>query len=153
MFKQYPSFCIPYKPFWHNFAWGVGHGVVLLGLWFLLQGLRSSFMTSSLLEEPQVALLFSPGKVLQVVVLQPLMEEWLFRVVLFTWLCWRSPFWLALLVQAICFGLLHDVSWQGLWFQWAVLAGLYLGFITHKHQAWSPGVYAHMMVNAASVLL
>ncbi|MCB9878266.1 MAG: CPBP family intramembrane metalloprotease [Planctomycetes bacterium] len=86
---------------------------------------------------------------LGVAVLAPLFEELLFRGYLFTALAVMLPMWLVQLVTATLFGLAHGLEHA---LPIGVLSLLF-GYLRQRHGSLWPGVLAHALHNALTLVL
>lgn len=82
------------------------------------------------------------------VFLAPVVEETLFRGLIFRYARCALPFWLANIWQALLFGLLHMNVLQGVY---AFTVGLVLGFICHRGRGIKYGILLHILFNLVGV--
>lgn len=91
-------------------------------------------------------------------ILAPIGEEFMFRGVLFYYLlkllllkCGkRTSFWMANIVQAVCFGLFHMNLIQG---TYAFFIGLVLGYLVYRFESIIPAIISHMIHNFLSLFV
>lgn len=86
--------------------------------------------------------------VISTVCLTPWLEEWLFRGCLFRGLMTHLSSWLAAMISAIAFALIH---WQWPAFISLLVAGLMYAWLTLKSGRLLPAVLAHMTHNALTL--
>jgi len=115
----------------------------LIGLWLnafvgAVKGEEVVNQTSELIASAPPVLVF-----FVVVILGPLVEELIFRKIIFDRLStFGMPF--AIIVTAVSFGLFHGNLYQ---FFYAVLVGIVLGFIVAKSGNWLYAVLVHAVMN------
>lgn len=88
-------------------------------------------------------------QILAVVLVGPIVEEVVFRGIVFNRLKeYKVTLWVAIIIQAILFGIIHFNAFQGLY---AMLVGILFAIIYHKTKTlWAP-IIAHMSYNATSL--
>lgn len=92
----------------------------------------------------------SPVGIIQTVIIAPIVEETIFRGLLFNYLRKRYPLIVALIIQAVAFGILHGNVEQGFF---AGTIGLTLGIIyLYTDSLWGD-ITAHGIANGSGVLL
>lgn len=92
------------------------------------------------------------------VLLAPFGEELIFRGVIFYYAKKmvadlenrKMAFWIANIVQALAFGILHLNVVQS---TYAFIIGLVLGYLAHRYQSIVPTILAHMLINGIGNLL
>ena len=77
-------------------------------------------------------------------------EEWFFRGYMQTRLSARWGRWPAIMITAILFGVMHLNPVQGVF---AVLLGIYIGYLAEKSGSVRPGMACHFANNAIQVIL
>lgn len=80
--------------------------------------------------------------------LAPIVEETVFRGLIFRYARCALPFWLANIWQALLFGVLHMNMLQGIY---AFTAGLIFGFICHRGRGIRYSILLHMLFNLISM--
>lgn len=88
--------------------------------------------------------------ILCVCILAPIGEELIFRGLSLRILKKAFPWWFAVLLQAVLFGIYHLNLVQGIY---ATLLGILLGYTAHRYGSVVPGILLHMAVNCSSYLL
>lgn len=88
--------------------------------------------------------------ILCVCILAPIGEELIFRGLSLRILKKAFPWWFAVLLQAVLFGIYHLNLVQGIY---ATLLGILLGYTAHRYGSVVPGILLHMVVNSSSYLL
>jgi membrane protease YdiL (CAAX protease family) len=83
-------------------------------------------------------------------VIGPIFEEILFRGLVFGEMRKISKVWVALLIQALLFGVIHFNVVQGIY---AFLAGLLLGYIYYRSNSIVAPMIMHISINASSVII
>lgn len=100
---------------------------------------------NELIEESGIGSGFGVAMVLYVMVLGPMAEELVFRgLTLFYLQKSTKRFWLANLLQAAFFGIMHLNLVQGFY---AFLLGMLLGWVCHRFHALHASILLHMMFN------
>lgn len=79
----------------------------------------------------------------------PAFEELLFRGIIFTGLRRKFSFGLALIIQALLFGLMHGNPWQ---FLYAFILGILLGLLVKWSGSISPAILLHIFINSSAVI-
>lgn len=87
----------------------------------------------------------SPLMLLYVVVLGPIMEELVFRGLIYRFARLALPFWGANVLQAALFAVMHGNLIQGIY---AFIFGLVLGYIAHRGHGIRYSLFAHIAINA-----
>lgn len=87
--------------------------------------------------------------ILCVCLLAPIGEELIFRGLTFRIMKKAIPWQVALIVQALLFGIYHLNLVQGIY---AACLGLLLGYCAHRYGSVLPGILLHMAVNSSSYL-
>lgn len=82
------------------------------------------------------------------VILAPILEETLFRGLVFRYARYALPFWLANVWQALLFGVMHMNMLQGVY---AFVMGLVLGFVCHRGRGIKYSIPLHILFNAAGL--
>ncbi|MCR5666603.1 MAG: CPBP family intramembrane metalloprotease [Eubacterium sp.] len=82
--------------------------------------------------------------------LGPIGEELIFRGVTLSYARMALPFWLANLMQAALFGVLHANLIQGVY---AFVIGLFLGYIRHDSGTIRASIHLHIMFNIVGLLV
>lgn len=82
------------------------------------------------------------------VILAPILEETIFRGLIFRYARIALPFWAANIWQALLFGILHMNVLQGIY---AFTVGLVLGFICHRGRGIKYSILLHMLFNIIGV--
>lgn len=85
-----------------------------------------------------------------VCILAPIGEELVFRGLSLRILKKAFPWWFAVALQAVLFGVYHLNPVQGIY---ATLLGLLLGYTAHRYGSVVPGILLHMAVNSSSYLI
>ncbi len=93
--------------------------------------------------EPSVIL------ILYSVILAPIVEEIVFRGLVFRYARYALPFWFANIWQAFLFGLVHMNMVQGIY---AFVMGLFLGFVCHRGRGIKYSIPAHIIFNVIGTL-
>lgn len=109
---------------------------------YLTPGLMAEYQ--AMVEETGMADL-TFASTISTLILAPLSEELIFRGITqrLAQKAFRS-FWIANLVQALCFGIAH-MNWiQG---SYAFLLGLFLGYVCHKYRTIYAGMLLHLAFN------
>ena len=88
--------------------------------------------------------------ILCVCILAPIGEELIFRGLSLRILKKAFPWWFAVTLQAVLFGIYHLNPVQGIY---ATLMGLLLGYTAHRYGSVVPGILLHMTVNSSSYLI
>ncbi len=88
--------------------------------------------------------------VLYTVLFAPLAEELVFRAVTFNHLRRALPFWLANIIQAALFGIMHMNIVQG---TYAFLLGLVLGIVYKKYNSLYANTALHMFINLSGFMI
>lgn len=88
--------------------------------------------------------------VICVCILAPIGEELIFRGLSLKILKKAFPWWFAVLLQAVLFGIYHLNPVQGIY---ATLLGILLGYTAHRYGSVVPGILLHMAVNSSSYLI
>lgn len=78
------------------------------------------------------------------ILLAPILEETLFRGLIFRYARYAVPFWFANIWQALLFGLIHMNFIQGIY---AFVMGLFLGFIAHCGHGIKYSIPVHILFN------
>ncbi|MDM5250512.1 MULTISPECIES: type II CAAX endopeptidase family protein [unclassified Lysinibacillus] len=92
----------------------------------------------------------APIAILAIVVFGPILEEFVFRRVIFGSLVQTTNFWVAAIVSAIFFGLIHfDFSHILLY----TICGLIFAFLYHKTKRIWTSIIAHIMLNGFVTLV
>ena len=86
----------------------------------------------------------SPMLVFYSALLAPVVEETIFRGLIFRYARYAFPFWIANIWQALLFGLLHMNMLQGIY---AFTTGLILGFICHRGHGIRYSILLHILFN------
>lgn len=96
--------------------------------------------------------MFSPSflSVLYTAVLAPVTEELLFRGLTMKILSREFPFWMANMIQAFYFGLVHGNVVQGIY---AFLIGLLLGLLLKKYGRLRACIACHAVVNTFGIIV
>lgn len=81
-----------------------------------------------------------------VVIISPIIEELIFRFCILGIFNKFSPFWLANVIQAGCFGIYHMNIVQGIY---AFLLGLFIGYIKKRYKNIMYCILFHMSLNFA----
>ena len=84
------------------------------------------------------------------IIAAPIIEEIIFRGLVFGRLKKGMPVWLALILSSLLFGLCHV---NPLWISYAAVLGMVFAFIYHKTGSILPGIMAHMACNLTSTAL
>ncbi len=92
----------------------------------------------------------SPVMIILVAIMAPLAEELFFRGVAINYGCRYFPPYVVLIIQAVCFGILHGNPVQ---FTYATIIGLVLGLVALEYKSVWPGVVVHIGVNASAEVL
>lgn len=80
----------------------------------------------------------------------PIFEEIVFRGIIFNDFKKATPLWVAMLIQAVCFGAFH-MNWiQGVY---ATALGIILGLVYQYYQSIWAAIWLHFVYNTTSVLL
>lgn len=87
--------------------------------------------------------------IFSIIVIAPLFEEILFRGLIMNELCSSVRVWLAIILQAILFGVAHAVLFQSIF---AFLIGLMLGIIYHVTKSIKTSVICHGVFNFSVIL-
>lgn len=82
---------------------------------------------------------------LAVVLLAPIVEEFIFRGLIMTRLSRAMPGWLAVVLSAAIFGVCHG---HPVWFGYAFALGLFFGFMDLKASSIWPSILGHLAFNA-----
>lgn len=82
--------------------------------------------------------------ILYTIILAPIVEETLFRGLIFRYARYALPFWLANIWQALLFGIMHMNFLQGIY---AFVMGLFLGFICHRGRGIKYSIMVHIIFN------
>ena len=90
----------------------------------------------------------SPVLVIYSVLLAPVVEETIFRGLIFRYARYALPFWIANIWQALLFGLLHMNILQGIY---AFTTGLVLGFICHRGRGIRYSILMHIFFNIVGI--
>jgi hypothetical protein len=88
--------------------------------------------------------------VICVCILAPVGEEFIFRGLTFRTLRRAVPWQLALVLQAVLFGVYHMNLVQG---TYAAVLGLAMGYLAYKYGSVVPGILLHMTINSSSYLV
>ena len=88
--------------------------------------------------------------ILAVSVSAPIFEEIVFRGIIFNDFKKAFPVWLAILTQALLFGLFHGNLIQGIY---ATMLGVILGVVYYKYKSIWAVILLHFAYNTASILL
>ena len=126
------------------------HSFALLVLWMLVMWIHHFFfgVADSPLSSTATT---SLGTALIAIGIAPFLEEAFFRGFLLPSLVSRLPTWLAITLQALLFASLHQATMHSLYFQWSLVAGLYLGCLAYHRKAWGIGAFSHCVVNILSL--
>ncbi len=130
------------------FVFAIAYNIGVSCLAYMVQlvaGEDSSYQSTS-------AVLYSAPLWLQIVglcILVPIMEELLFRGVIYKRLREKAPFLRAALSSAILFSLLHSNTTQIIS---AFALGLILAYVYDKYGSFKAPVFTHMMVNLTAIL-
>ncbi len=130
---------------------GIGTAMYILVVGVLMHLPLSENMLNSYAESANG--LFSQSVILAIignVIAAPVIEEIIFRGLLFDRFKKAMPVGLAMLLSSVIFGLMHG---QIVWVCYATVVGLFLAFIYHKTGSILPGVVAHMFLNGTSTLV
>ncbi|MCR4924033.1 MAG: CPBP family intramembrane metalloprotease [Lachnospiraceae bacterium] len=92
----------------------------------------------------------TPLMILYVCLLGPLMEEFLFRGVIFSYLKKIFPFFFADILQAVSFGIYHKNIYQGIY---AFILGSLLGLADQLYDSIVPSVIIHISINFAGLFI
>lgn len=124
---------------------------VALGLNNLL--LLSNIAAYSPKYQEAVEILYQPSFELQIlytVVMAPVIEELLFRGLLFKVLRRWLPFWLTMSISALGFGLYHGNLVQ---FIYATLCGFLFAYFCEKFHSLMAAIFSHMIMNLVSITM
>lgn len=83
--------------------------------------------------------------VIAIVLVAPVVEEFIFRGLITTRLSCAMPGWLAVVLSAALFGLCHG---HPVWFGYAFVLGMFFGFIDLRTGSILPSILGHMAFNA-----
>ena len=86
--------------------------------------------------------------ILYSIILAPVVEETVFRGLIFRYARHALPFWIANIWQAFLFGLLHMNMLQGIY---AFITGLVLGFVCHRGRSIRYSVLMHIFFNIVGI--
>ena len=89
-------------------------------------------------------------QLLSVVIVAPILEEILYRGLIMKSLQRGMPVIIALLIQAVSFGLMHG---QLVWICYATFLGILLAVIKLKYRSLYPSILLHLSFNAANYIL
>lgn len=89
-------------------------------------------------------------QLLSVVIVAPILEEILYRGLIMKSLQRGMPVIIALLIQAVLFGLMHG---QLVWICYATFLGILLAVIKLKYKSLYPSILLHLAFNAANYIL
>ncbi len=87
--------------------------------------------------------------ILQTVLVAPFIEELIFRGLVYSQMKKAMPQFLAIILQALLFGLVHS---QLLWVLYAFTLGLILGFVADRFGSILPSILLHICFNASNYL-
>ncbi len=93
--------------------------------------------------------LFPVLSIVTTVIGAPLLEEVLFRGMIYKHLKKAMPMWVALLLQAALFGIAHG---QILWFAFTFVLGILLGFVSDYFDSIWPCILLHLCFNGCNYL-
>lgn len=94
--------------------------------------------------------IISVWTVIAIVLVSPICEEIIFRGFLFSILKKKLPVNIALILQAICFGIFHRSLIQGFY---AFIGGLFLGLIFYYTQNILSNILFHMLLNIVPFII
>ena len=83
--------------------------------------------------------------VISVVIVAPVVEEFIFRGLIMTRLSRAMPGWLAVLLSAAVFGMCHG---EFVWFCYTFVLGAFFGFIDLRAGSILPSILGHLVFNA-----
>lgn len=83
--------------------------------------------------------------VIAIVLVAPVVEEFVFRGLIATRLSRAMPGWLAVVLSAVLFGVCHG---HPVWFGYAFVLGVFFGFIDLRAGSILPSILGHMVFNA-----
>ena len=89
-------------------------------------------------------------QVLELCVVAPVLEELVFRKLIYTWLKRKSSVRPAMVFSSILFGLYHGKLSQGIY---GFVMGLFLAWVMEKFETVKAPVAVHMGANAAAVII
>ncbi len=92
----------------------------------------------------------NPQTLLYVVILGPIVEELIFRGLIYRYTRLAAPFIVANIWQAVLFGLVHGTPIQMLY---AFVMGLVLGLLVHRGHGIRYTIVLHMIINCLGMLL
>ncbi|WP_297629678.1 CPBP family intramembrane glutamic endopeptidase [uncultured Clostridium sp.] len=92
----------------------------------------------------------SPLAILATILIAPITEELVFRGVLFNYLRRRIPFWPAVIISSVSFGILHGNISQGVF---AALLGIILALMYAYTDSLIGDILVHILCNTTSTLL
>jgi len=87
--------------------------------------------------------------ILSACIVGPAFEEILFRGIIFTGLRRKFSFSVALILQALLFGLMHGNPWQ---FFYAYILGILLGLLVKWSRSIYPAIILHVVINSSAVI-
>ncbi len=88
---------------------------------------------------------FAPLMIIYVVVLGPILEELIFRGLIYRFARLALPFWGANILQAALFAVYHANIVQGIY---AFIFGIVLGYIAHRGHGIRYSLFTHIAINA-----
>ena len=131
--------------------------VPIIGFAFSL-GLNNILLLSNLAEHSEsyqetAEILYSPSfpvQILCVGIIIPIMEEMIFRGLIYRRMRHNVSMWKAMMFSALMFGFYHGNSVQ---FVYAFLSGILLAYLYEKYGSIKAPVLAHMLMNIVSCVL
>lgn len=122
---------------------------ILMGIGaYIVSNIITAFLLPYFPEYEEIGAIFNQNQIILTfigtVILAPLVEEYLFRHKIQGYLKETFNTQLAIIIQAIIFGMLHGFIIQKIY---AMLIGAFFGFINEKEKSMQPSIVMHMVVN------
>lgn len=122
---------------------------ILMGIGaYIVSNIITAFLLPYFPEYEEIGAIFNQNQIILTfigtVILAPLVEEYLFRHKIQGYLKETFNTQLAIIIQAIIFGMLHGFIIQKIY---AMLIGAFFGFINEKEKSMQPSIVMHMVIN------
>ncbi len=137
-----------------EFAMAILTGFIVLSINMIIVTMVNYIFPNMIKEANEITKLLTNSNVffsiLCVVILSPVLEELLFRGIIYDELRTILPATPTILIQALLFALYHGNLYQGIY---AFIIGIILGFITYKENNLTLTIIIHSINNALSMLI
>ncbi|MGI6123289.1 MAG: CPBP family intramembrane glutamic endopeptidase [Acetivibrionales bacterium] len=140
---------VSFRSFWPVIALGITLNIFIsqfLGSLPIPENVFNEYAQATSLLGNEITLV----QILSVVIVAPIVEEILYRGLIMKSLQIGMPVVIALIIQALIFGLMHG---QLLWICYATFLGVLLAIIRLRYKSLYPSILLHMSFNAANYIL